>query len=86
MCFSLFYKSNYIPRALAAAGAISSAWCVVSALAFIIIPGFEKTVNLYWLDTPLGHSELALGSWLLFKGIRPRGTAGPGMAAARARG
>jgi Domain of unknown function (DUF4386) len=75
LCFYLLFKSNYIPRALAAVGAISSAWCVATALAFIIIPNFDKTVNLYWLDSPMVLSEIVLGFWLLFKGLPSSGTA-----------
>ena len=75
LCFYLFFKSGYIPRALAAVGAISSAWCVLSALAFIIIPNFDKTINLYWLDSAMGVSEIVLGFWLLLKGLRPSAVA-----------
>lgn len=71
LTFYLFFKSNYIPRALAVAGTISGAWCVVTALAFIIIPKFDKTVNLYWLDSAMGISEIVLGFWLVFRGLRP---------------
>ena len=69
--FYLFFKSKYIPRALAVAGVISSAWCVATGLAFLIIPDFDKTVNLYWLDLPMAVSEMVLGFWLVFKGLRP---------------
>ena len=73
LCFYLFLKSGYIPRTLAAAGVISGAWCLVTGLAFIILPDFDKTVNLYWLDLPMAISELILGFWLLLKGLAPSG-------------
>jgi hypothetical protein len=71
LTFYLFFKSNYVPRWLAVAGMISGAWCVLTAIAFIVIPNFDKTVNLYWLDLAMAISELVLGFWLLFRGLRP---------------
>jgi hypothetical protein len=66
----LWFKSNYIPRALAAFGVISSAWCVACTFVFYIFPGFPKIVNLSWFDSPMAIFELALSFWLLFKGLR----------------
>lgn len=77
VCSYLWFKSGYIPRALATFGVISSAWCVICAFAFIVFPRFETTVNAYWFDMPLVIFELALGFWLLLKGLRPSGVAGP---------
>lgn len=73
----LWYKSNYIPRALAAFGVISSAWCAATTFVFIIVPNFSKVVNLWWFDSPIGIFEIALSFWLLFKGLRPSGIAEP---------
>jgi len=70
VCSYLWFKSNYIPRALAAFGVISSAWCVICALVFLIFPNFNKTVNDYWFDSPMAIFEMVLSFWLLFKGIR----------------
>jgi len=72
VCSYLWFKSNYIPRALAAFGVISSAWCVICAFVFLIFPNFNKTVNDYWFDSPMAIFELVLSFWLLFKGIRNR--------------
>jgi hypothetical protein len=69
----LWLKSNYIPRALAAFGVISSAWCAACTFVFYIFPDFPKVVNLWWFDVPMVTFELALSSWLLFKGLRPSG-------------
>ena len=67
----LWFKSRYIPRALAVFGMIASAWCVICSFAFIALPNFDKTVNLWWFDTPMAVVfDLALGFWLLFKGIK----------------
>ena len=77
VCSYLWFKSRYIPRALAAFGVISSAWCVICAFAFIVFPHFETTVNAYWFDMPMLIFELALGFWLLLKGLRTSGVAEP---------
>jgi hypothetical protein len=67
----LWFKSKYVPRALAAFGLISSAWCAACTFVFYIFPGFQKTVNLSWFDSPMALFELALSFWLLFKGLNP---------------
>jgi hypothetical protein len=77
VCGYLWFKSRYIPRALAAFGVISSVWCVICAFAFIVFPRFDTTVNAYWFDMPMVIFEMALGFWLLFKGLRPSATAEP---------
>jgi hypothetical protein len=71
VCSYLWFKSRYIPRALAAWGGISSVWCVTCAFAVIIFPDFAKTVNPWWFDSPMASFEMATGFWLLFKGLRP---------------
>ena len=77
VCSYLWLKSNYIPRALAGFGVISSAWCVVCAFVFLIFPHFNKLVNDYWFDSPMALFELALSFWLLFRGLRPLGIVQP---------
>jgi Domain of unknown function (DUF4386) len=71
VCSYLWFKSKYIPRALAAWGVISSVWCATCTFVFIIFPNFAKVVNLWWFDTPIGIFEMATSLWLLFKGLRP---------------
>lgn len=75
LTFYLLYKSNFFPKGLAIFGAVSSAWCVLTAFTFLIIPNFESTMNLWWLDSALGISEVITGGWLLFRGIKLRATA-----------
>ncbi len=75
VCGYLWFKSRYIPRALAAFGVISSAFCVACTLVFYIFPNFDKIVNLWWFDTPMGLFDIALSFWLLFKGLRPSAVA-----------
>jgi hypothetical protein len=83
VCGYLWFQSRYIPRALAAWGVISSAWCAACTFAFIIFPAFANVINLWWFDTPMGIFEIATGFWLLFKGLRPPGIAEPDRASVR---
>ena len=75
ICAWLWFKSNYIPKGLAAFGVISSAWCVICAFLFLIFPHFNKVVNDYWFDSPMALFEMVLSLWLLFKGLRSPETA-----------
>jgi hypothetical protein len=70
VCAYLWLKSNYIPKGLAVFGVISSAWCVICAIVFLIFPHFNKVVNDYWFDSPMAIFEMVLSFWLLFKGLR----------------
>jgi hypothetical protein len=83
VCSYLWLKSNYVPRALATFGVISSVFCAVCTFVFIIFPNFAKIVNLWWFDSPMGVFEMALSFWLLFKGLRPSGIAEAALAPAR---
>jgi hypothetical protein len=75
VCGYLWYKSRYIPRALAAFGVISSVFCVACTLVFYIFPDFNKIVNLWWFDSPMSIFDIILSFWLLFKGLKPNGIA-----------
>jgi hypothetical protein len=77
VCGYLWLKSRYIPRALAAFGVISSAFCVACTFVFYIFPNFDKIVNLWWFDMLMGIFDIALSFWLLVKGLRPSGIAEP---------
>src|SRR5882762_9628050 len=77
ICSYLWLKSRYIPRALAAFGVISSAWCMICAFVFLIFPNFENTVNAYWFDSPMALFEMLVSFWLVFKGLGPPGIAQP---------
>ena len=69
ICSYLWYKSRYIPGALAVFGLISSAWCVICAFIFIIFPHFNEKVDLYLFDMPMVIFEIVLGLWLVLKGL-----------------
>ena len=75
VCSYLWFKSSYIPKALAVFGVISSLFCVACTFTFIIVPGFAKVVNLWWFDSPMGIFDIATSFWLLFRGLRPSGAA-----------
>jgi hypothetical protein len=77
VCSYLWFKSNYIPRALAAFGVISSLFCAACTFTFIIIPNFANVVNLWWFDSPMGIFDIATSFWLLFKGLGPSGRLNP---------
>jgi hypothetical protein len=80
LCACLWFKSRYIPRALAAYGVISSAFAVTCTFVFYIFPEFDKIVGLGWFDTPMGLFDIALSFWLIFKGLRPAGASEAGSA------
>jgi len=69
VCGYLWFRSRYIPRALAVFGVISSAFCVACTLVFYILPNFDRIVSLWWFDTPMGLFDIALSFWLLFRGL-----------------
>ena len=68
----LWFKSRYIPRGLAAFGMVSSAFCVVCTLAFLVAPGFDNIVGLWLFDTPMGIFDIVTSFWLLFRGLPRR--------------
>lgn len=71
----LWFKSGYIPRALAAWGVLSSLLVGASAFAFIIFPELAKVVTIGYYGGPIFLFELTMGFWLLFKGLRSSGMA-----------
>jgi hypothetical protein len=77
ICIWLWFKSAYIPKALAGFGVIASVWCVFCAFAYLVYPGFDDVVNVWWFDTPMVLMfEVVLGFWLLLKGLRATAMAG----------
>ena len=80
-CSFLWLKSCYVPRALSIFGIISSAFCVLCTLVFYVFPDFDKIVNLWWFDTPMGIFDIVLSFWLLIKGLRQNALTDPQMLA-----
>jgi Domain of unknown function (DUF4386) len=67
--FYLFYKSRYIPRALAAFGVFASVVMAMVSLAILIFPEYAGTIQYGW--GPMGITEITTAFWLMIVGIRP---------------
>jgi Domain of unknown function (DUF4386) len=65
----LWFKSNYIPRALAGLGIFASALLASGSFAFIIFPELTKIIYPGYM-APIGVFEVTMGFWLLIKGLR----------------
>ena len=66
----LWFKSRFIPGALAAWGIVASLLMGTSAFLFIIFPELAKVVPIAIYGAPIFFFELTMGLWLLFKGLR----------------
>lgn len=66
----LWFKSGYIPKALAATGMVTCAWCAICAVIYLIYPGFENVLNIWLYDMPMALYDIVLSVWLLTKGLR----------------
>jgi hypothetical protein len=64
----LWWKSRYIPRALAALGIFGALLLAIGTLVIMVFPGLGAVGLTYMM--PLGIFEVGLGLWLLVKGIR----------------
>jgi hypothetical protein len=65
----LWLKSNYIPRALAALGILSSLLLAVMSLITMVFPIVWERVGMIYM-MPMGLYEVGLGLWLLVKGLK----------------
>ena len=83
-CAYLWFKSRYIPAALAVFGVAASAWCVACTLVFYVFPNFDNVVNLWLFDMPMTIFDVVTSFWLLFRGLRPSAPGEPGTASGRA--
>jgi hypothetical protein len=70
----LWFKSRYIPRALAAWGVFSSLLVAICTFASIIFPHFQD-MSFPGCYLPIAIFELTMGFWLLLKGLGPSGIA-----------
>ena len=66
----LWFKSGYIPKALAAFGVFASVMLMTFTFAFVIFPEYAKVVTVGIYGGPIFLFELALGFWLLIKPLR----------------
>jgi hypothetical protein len=71
----LWFKSRFIPKALAAWGMLASLLMGAFAFAFIIFPELAKVVGVGIYGAPIFFFELTMGFWLLLKGLPPSGAA-----------
>jgi hypothetical protein len=65
----LWFKSGYIPKALAMWGIIACAWCAVCTVAYLIYPELGNSLNLWFYDTPMALFDITLSVWFLVKGL-----------------
>jgi hypothetical protein len=69
----LWFKSGFIPKALAGWGMVASFLMGACAFSFIIVPEFAKVIPVEIYGTPIFFFELTMGFWLLVKGLPPCG-------------
>ncbi len=69
----LWFKSGYIPKALAGWGMVASFLMGACAFSFIIFPEFAKVIPVEIYGAPIFFFELTMGFWLLVKGLPPVG-------------
>jgi hypothetical protein len=67
----LWFRSGFIPKALAAWGVIASALLGACAFTFIVFPEVAKVVTVVYYGAPIFTFELTTGLWLTLRGIRP---------------
>jgi uncharacterized Tic20 family protein len=68
----LFFKSRFIPRALAAFGIATSLFESICGFAYLVDRSFEKIVSVNWYEMPTMLFEVILCGWILVRGLRPR--------------
>ena len=73
----LWFRSRFIPRALAAWGVFASFLMGACAFSFIISPELAKYVGVEVYGGPIFLFELTMGCWLLIKGLPPAAGASP---------
>jgi hypothetical protein len=65
----LWFKSRYIPRALAAWGIFSALLLSTGGLIIMIFPRVGSALGLSYM-MPMGIYEVGLGLWLIFRGLQ----------------
>jgi Domain of unknown function (DUF4386) len=71
----LWFKSRFIPRALAAWGMVASFLMGACAFSFIIFPELANVISVDIYGAPIFFFELTMGFWLLLKGLSASGAA-----------
>jgi hypothetical protein len=65
----LWWRSGYVPRWLAGLGVLASVLLAIGTFIVIPFPAAQAVFNSAVVGTPIGLFELAMGGWLLFKGL-----------------
>lgn len=68
--FYLFFRSTYIPKALAALGLFGSVLVPIVSFGCLLSPQHTKMLQFGWI--PMALAELSVGLWLLIKGVKLR--------------
>jgi hypothetical protein len=68
----LFFRSQYVPRALALFGVLASAFEGICGFLYLLVPGFGNVVSVNWYEMPAVFFGLVISLWLLIKGLSPR--------------
>lgn len=71
----LLYRSRYVPRALAGLGVASFALMLVGTVISLLLPQYRDLAMAAW--APGIVFEVAIGVWLLLKGVRTPGPPAP---------
>src|SRR5262245_21310209 len=66
----LWFKSRYVPRALAVWGIFASLLVAVCTFAIILFPNLQD-ISFPWAYLPIAIFELTMGFWLSIRGLPP---------------
>src|ERR1039458_2630411 len=75
----LWFKSRFIPKALAAWVMVASFLMGTCAFSFIIFPEFARVIPVEIYGAPIFFFEMTMGFWLLLKGLPPSGATHTGL-------
>lgn len=67
----LFFKSRYVPRALAVFGILVAFFEGVCGFAYLIDRNFGAIVSVNYYELPVFLFEVAISIWILVRGLRP---------------
>jgi uncharacterized Tic20 family protein len=67
----LFFKSRYVPRALAVLGIAAALFEGVCGFAYLIDRNFGAIVSVNWYELPVVFFEVVISVWILVRGLRP---------------
>jgi len=71
----LFFKSRYVPRALAVLGIVTALFESACGFAYLVDRSFETIVSVNYYELPAMFFEVLLGIWILARGLRTHETA-----------